>query len=246
MIGPGICQDHFEVGPEVIESDGRSTAQRTPTAGSSTCSGIIETRLQARRGRHVHVVDRCTYCEPEYFFSHRRDDGVDRAAGGDRMANLSADARRRSRANLARIEQRGRRRLRRAPDAIPTSVKHLRRDQVRRRRRRWPSLRDAGVKIAAENRLQDMIAKQERFGDDFDWHFIGAIQSRKIERSPGASARSTRSPRNRRATSSPNLETPAPKLLVQVNVSGEESKQGVAPEELGDFIAATPQFRSAA
>lgn len=102
-------------------------------------------------------------------------------------------------------------------------------------------LRDAGVKIAAENRLQDMIAKQERFGDDFDWHFIGAIQSKKVREIAGRVSMihslGTESARDKLA----DLDTPAPRILVQVNVSGEESKQGVAPEGLADFIASTPQ-----
>jgi pyridoxal phosphate enzyme (YggS family) len=102
-------------------------------------------------------------------------------------------------------------------------------------------LREAGVTIAAENRLQDMIAKQDRFGDAFEWHFIGAIQSKKIREIAGRVSTihslGTESARDKLA----NVETPAPKLLVQVNVSGEESKQGVAPEDLSAFIAATPQ-----
>lgn len=103
------------------------------------------------------------------------------------------------------------------------------------------ALRDAGIEIAAENRLQDMIAKQERFGDDFEWHFIGAIQSRKVREIAGrvntVHSLGTESARDKLA----DLDKPAPKLLVQVNVSGEESKQGVAPEELAAFISATPQ-----
>jgi hypothetical protein len=102
-------------------------------------------------------------------------------------------------------------------------------------------LLEAGIKIAAENRLQDMIAKQERFGDAFDWHFIGAIQSRKVREIAGRVSTihslGTESARDKLA----DLDTPAPKLLIQVNVSGEESKQGLTPEELGAFIAATPQ-----
>ena len=102
-------------------------------------------------------------------------------------------------------------------------------------------LREAGIRIAAENRLQDMIAKQEHFGEDFDWHFIGAIQSRKVREIAGRVSTihslGTESARDKLA----DLDTPAPKLLVQVNVSGEESKQGVAPEDLAAFIAATPQ-----
>ncbi|MBJ7457633.1 MAG: YggS family pyridoxal phosphate-dependent enzyme [Thermoleophilaceae bacterium] len=100
-------------------------------------------------------------------------------------------------------------------------------------------LRDAGVAVAAENRLQDMIAKQERFGDAFDWHFIGAIQSRKVReiasRVSTIHSLATESARDKLV----DLDFPAPRLLVQVNISGEQSKQGVRPEELDDFIAGT-------
>lgn len=101
-------------------------------------------------------------------------------------------------------------------------------------------LRDAGVKIAAENRLQDMIAKQEVFGDAFEWHFIGAIQSRKVREIAGRvdaiHSLGTESARDKLA----GLDGPAPRVLVQVNVSGEDSKQGVAPEYLPAFLAQCP------
>ncbi len=100
-------------------------------------------------------------------------------------------------------------------------------------------LREAGVRVAAENRLQDMVAKQERFADAFDWHFIGAIQSRKI---PEIASRvsmihslASESARDKLA----GVDDP-PRVLVQVNVSGEESKQGVAPTDLDEFIAGSP------
>lgn len=102
------------------------------------------------------------------------------------------------------------------------------------------AMREAGVRIAAENRLQDMQAKQELFRDSFEWHFIGAIQSKKIReiasRVTTIHSLATESARDKLA----DLECPAPRVLVQVNVSGEQSKQGVAPEELGDFIAGSP------
>lgn len=101
-------------------------------------------------------------------------------------------------------------------------------------------LRDAGVTIAAENRLQDMIAKQEQFGDEFEWHFIGAIQSRKVRdiagRVSAIHSLGTESARDKLA----GLDTPTPRVLVQVNVSGEDSKQGVAPEDLPAFLSACP------
>ena len=74
-IGPGICQDHFEVGQEVIDAmgvDGPAHAD----GRQLDLRGIIATRLKRAGAVNVHVVDRCTHCEPEYFFSHRRDNGV--------------------------------------------------------------------------------------------------------------------------------------------------------------------------
>jgi uncharacterized pyridoxal phosphate-containing UPF0001 family protein len=85
-----------------------------------------------------------------------------------------------------------------------------------------------------------MATKQERFGDTFDWHFIGAIQSKKIREIAGRVSTihslATESARDKLA----DLEVLPPKVLVQVNVSGEQSKQGVAPEELDEFIAGSP------
>lgn len=101
-------------------------------------------------------------------------------------------------------------------------------------------LREAGVRVAAENRFQDMIAKQERFGGDFEWHFIGRIQSRKVTeiatRVTTIHSLATESARDRLA----GLPAPLPRILLQVNVSGEPSKEGLAPEVLGEFIASCP------
>jgi pyridoxal phosphate enzyme (YggS family) len=101
-------------------------------------------------------------------------------------------------------------------------------------------LRDAGVRVAAENRLQDMIAKQERFGDDFEWHFIGRIQSRKAaqiaSRVTTIHSLATDSARDRLA----EVSGPLPRILVQINVAGEPSKEGITPGRLGEFIASCP------
>lgn len=157
------------------------------------------------------------------------------------MANLSADLETVKR-NLDRVHSQvaaACERAGRQPDEVSVCVatKYVEADAM-------DVLRQAGIRIAAENRLQDMIAKQERFGDDFDWHFIGAIQSRKVREIAGRVSTihslATESARDKLA----DLDTRAPKLLVQVNVSGEESKQGVAPHELADFISATPQMVS--
>ena len=44
------------------------------------------------------------------------------------------------------------------------------------------ALVEAGVTLVGENRLQDLEAKRERYGDAFAWDFIGNLQSRKVKR----------------------------------------------------------------
>src|SRR5262245_38136175 len=42
------------------------------------------------------------------------------------------------------------------------------------------ALAEAGVTLVGENRQQDLEAKRERWGDAFEWDFIGNLQSRKV------------------------------------------------------------------
>ena len=102
------------------------------------------------------------------------------------------------------------------------------------------ALAEAGVAIVGENRAQDLVEKQERLGRDAfeEWHFIGALQSRKVrDIAPRVSLiHSVASD-----SALKQLEKhPASEVLVQVNVAGEEGKAGIAPGELGDFIARCP------
>ncbi|MFY9469238.1 MAG: YggS family pyridoxal phosphate-dependent enzyme [Solirubrobacterales bacterium] len=105
---------------------------------------------------------------------------------------------------------------------------------------RMAPLLEVGVRIAGENRLQDLIVKQDRFADSFEWHFIGAIQSRKVReiasRVSTIHSLGTESARDRLAA----FDGPTPRVLIQVNIAAEQSKQGVAPEALADFIAGCP------
>jgi PLP dependent protein len=102
------------------------------------------------------------------------------------------------------------------------------------------ALAEAGVGLVGENRLQDLAAKHERFGDAFSWDFIGNLQSRKVKQIlplcrlvHSVATDSVLSQLERHG----NEDT---EVLVEVNVSGEEGKGGVAPAELGDFIGRCP------
>ena len=96
---------------------------------------------------------------------------------------------------------------------------------------------EAGIEVVGENRAQDLEAKHAVYGDAFRWHFIGHLQSRKAKvvnticelvhsLSSDSAAR--------------RLEVPA---LVEVNLSGEETKSGVTETELDALIAAYPDVR---
>jgi uncharacterized pyridoxal phosphate-containing UPF0001 family protein len=101
------------------------------------------------------------------------------------------------------------------------------------------TLAEAGIAIAGENRAQDLEAKATAY-PDFRWHFIGQLQSRKVKQIlPYAelihSVASDSALRQLERHGTPETE-----ILVEVNVAGEEGKAGIAPAELGAFIARSP------
>jgi pyridoxal phosphate enzyme (YggS family) len=93
------------------------------------------------------------------------------------------------------------------------------------------ALAEAGVEVVGENRLQDLAAKRARYGERFRWHFIGHLQSRKA-RDVSDLCELCHSLSSLSAARRLTIPT-----LVEVNLSGEESKSGVPPGELGSFLA---------
>lgn len=95
-------------------------------------------------------------------------------------------------------------------------------------------LAEAGIQVVGENRAQDLLAKHEAYGRAFRWHFIGHLQSRKAklvnEICELVHSLDSESAGQR-------LDVPA---LVQVNLSGEETKSGVQPADLERFLESCP------
>ena len=98
-------------------------------------------------------------------------------------------------------------------------------------------LAEAGIEVVGENRAQDLEAKHVVYGDAFRWHFIGHLQSRKAK-TVSAICELVHSLSSESAAK--RLEIPA---LVEVNLSGEETKSGVSEGELDALIAAYPDVR---
>jgi len=92
------------------------------------------------------------------------------------------------------------------------------------------ALREAEIEVVGENRAQDLEAKHARHGDAFRWHFIGHLQSRKAK-TVNELCELCHSLASESAAQ--RLTIPA---LVEVNLSGEESKSGIAETELERFL----------
>ena len=102
------------------------------------------------------------------------------------------------------------------------------------------ALAEAGVTLVGENRLQDLEAKRERWGEAFTWDFIGNLQSRKVKRIV-ALVRWIHSVASDSAVQALGRHAaPETEVLVEVNVAGEGSKEGVPPRELAPFLARCP------
>ncbi len=97
----------------------------------------------------------------------------------------------------------------------------------------------AGITQFGENRVQELLKKADNINKDVQWHLIGRLQTNKVkyldsrivlihslDRIELAQALQERGAKT-------NQIWP---VLVQINVSGEESKAGISPEELLPFL----------
>jgi uncharacterized pyridoxal phosphate-containing UPF0001 family protein len=105
------------------------------------------------------------------------------------------------------------------------------------------ALAEAGVSLVGENRQQDLAAKRERWGEVFEWDFIGNLQSRKVKQLLPAcrlihSLATDSALEQLRRHGDAGIE-----VLVEVNVAGEEGKGGIEPDRLGSFIAGAAPVR---
>lgn len=103
-------------------------------------------------------------------------------------------------------------------------------------------LAQAGITLVGENRAQDMEAKAAAHPGLFTWDFIGHLQSRKVKQIVpytrlihSVASDSVLEQLAKHAGGRPDLE-----VLIEVNVSGEASKSGVAPADLAAFVERCP------
>ena len=134
----------------------------------------------------------------------------------------------RVRENLARVREE-------LPDGVQVlaAVKYVPLDEL-------GTLAEAGIDARRREPRPGPVGEGRRPTRSFRWHFIGQLQSRKVklilphvELIHSVASDSALRQLERHGT-------PDTRILVEVNVAGEADKAGIAPAELGDFIARCP------
>ena len=96
------------------------------------------------------------------------------------------------------------------------------------------ALYDCGCRAFGENRVPELEAKAAALPADIQWHMIGQLQANKVRKVVRCAAwiHSVDSEALlRRLDRIAGEEGRTPKILLEVNVSGEESKSGCTPQE---------------
>ncbi len=95
---------------------------------------------------------------------------------------------------------------------------------------------ELGCRDFGENRVQDALPKIEELPPDIRWHFIGTLQKNKVKKVVGnfALIHSVDSVELAQEISKQGIDT---SILLQVNTSGEESKQGFTEDEFRRDLA---------
>jgi len=106
---------------------------------------------------------------------------------------------------------------------------------------------DSGAVLLGENRVQEILEKYDELSGLAEFHLIGHLQKNKAKYIVGKvslihSAESLEliAEIDKRA----KKENIVQKILIEVNVSGEESKFGIKPEELVSFVSEAAEFEN--
>jgi PLP dependent protein len=117
--------------------------------------------------------------------------------------------------------------------SLLAAVKYVRVEELQ-------ALADAGITLLGENRAQELRAKAEAYPGTFTWHFIGQLQSRKVKQIV-PHAELIHSVASESALKQlADHHTAATRILIEVDVAGEESKAGIPPGELPRYLENSP------
>ncbi|MBA2692498.1 MAG: YggS family pyridoxal phosphate-dependent enzyme [Rubrobacter sp.] len=101
------------------------------------------------------------------------------------------------------------------------------------------ALKEAGATLLGENRAEDLASKQEIFEWHFEWHFIGHVQRRKAKDiAPRVSLIHSVDSVRLIEELAKRADDKGIGILLQINVSGEESKYGVGEDGVEELLEA--------
>jgi pyridoxal phosphate enzyme (YggS family) len=104
------------------------------------------------------------------------------------------------------------------------------------------ALVEAGVELVGENIAQDLVPKHDRYGDRITFDFIGHLQSRKTK-DVLPRVRLIHSVTSESVLRQLERHADAPvQVLIEVNVAGEQSKQGLDPDAVDPFVEAARAY----
>jgi len=103
----------------------------------------------------------------------------------------------------------------------------------------------AGVKIIGENKVQEAKEKYQILTTDTEWHLVGHLQTNKVKYAieifdciQSMDSIKLAKEIDRRSLQFGKITN----VLVEVNVSGEETKYGIKPEEVKPFLKEISKF----
>ena len=103
----------------------------------------------------------------------------------------------------------------------------------------------AGVKIIGENKVQEAKEKYQILSADIEWHLVGHLQTNKVKYAieifdliHSVDSIKLAEEIDRRSQQFGMITN----VLVEVNVSGEETKYGIKPEEVEYFLKEISEF----
>lgn len=103
----------------------------------------------------------------------------------------------------------------------------------------------AGVKIIGENKVQEAKEKYQILTADIEWHLVGHLQTNKVKYAIEIfdCIHSVDSIKLAEEIDKRSLQFgKITNVLVEVNVSGEETKYGIKPEEVEPFLKEISEF----
>ena len=106
---------------------------------------------------------------------------------------------------------------------------------------------DCGINVFGENKVQELVSKYDELDKSLEWHMIGHLQRNKVKMLPGRVKRIHSVDSIRLAEEIDKQFSNAgliADILVEVNVAGEDSKFGIALDEVEEFLRKISQYSS--